>query len=157
VAVLEDDTILEEQTRDAPRRASGAVLEMLSQVRRPVDLYVADLGPGSFTGVKVGVTIAKTLAYAEGVQVAGISSFDLIHPNGSAAVPSRKGKHLVRDERGVDELPNDDPRVIAADKSAPSATNAARLFGWLEIVDPMQLVPNYVLEPSISVPKAPKS
>ena len=153
VAILEDDAIIVASSEDAPMRASGTVLRLLGEMRRKVDLYVADVGPGSFTGVKVGVTIVKTLAYVEGVPVAGITSFDLINPGGAAAVSSRKGKVLVRDSAGTDELADDDPRATAAIKGTPSAENAAKMFSKLQPMDPMALVPNYVLEPNISTPK----
>jgi hypothetical protein len=153
VAILEDGVVLASRTESAPMRASGAVMRLLEEMRTRVDLYVADVGPGSFTGVKVGVTIAKTLAFAEGVKVAGLTSFDLINPDGAAAVPSRKGKHLVRDSSGTDELASDDRRVELAVKGFPSAENAAKLYDRLEPVDPVELLPNYVLEPSISTPK----
>ena len=153
VAILEDNRVLASRTESAPMRASGAVMRLLEEMRTSVDLYVADVGPGSFTGVKVGVTIVKTLAFAEGVKVAGLTSFDLINPGGSAAVPSRKGKHLVRDSSGTDEVLSDDRRVELAVKGFPSAENAAKLFDTLEPVDPVVLLPNYVLEPSVSTPK----
>jgi hypothetical protein len=153
VAILEDGVVLASRTESAPMRASGAVMRLLDELGASVDLYVADVGPGSFTGVKVGVTIAKTLAFAEGVKVAGLSAFDLINPSGSAAVPSRKGKHLVRDSSGTDELPSDHRRVELAVKGFPSAENAALLHGRLQPMDPVELMPNYVLEPSISTPK----
>ena len=153
VAILEDGRVIESRSEEAPMRASGAVLRLLEELRRPVDLYVADVGPGSFTGVKVGVTIVKTLAYVEGVNVAGISSFDLINPLGPAAVGSRKGKVLVRDVGETAEVDIDDPRAVAAIKGVPTAENAAKMFEELQPISPMELLPNYVLEPNISTPK----
>ncbi|MBT3265895.1 tRNA (adenosine(37)-N6)-threonylcarbamoyltransferase complex dimerization subunit type 1 TsaB [Candidatus Poribacteria bacterium] len=43
-----------------------------------VDLVAATHGPGPFTAVRAGVTVAKTLAYGWGVDVAGFSTMDAI-------------------------------------------------------------------------------
>ena len=38
-------------------------------------------GPGSFTGTRIGVTIAKTLAYANNIPIVSLTSLDLIGLN----------------------------------------------------------------------------
>jgi tRNA threonylcarbamoyl adenosine modification protein YeaZ len=43
---------------------------------KEIECLVCGTGPGSFTGVRVGVMYAKTLAFALGKPVIGISSFD---------------------------------------------------------------------------------
>ena len=43
---------------------------------KDIECLVCGIGPGSFTGVRVGVMYAKTLAFALGKPVIGISSFD---------------------------------------------------------------------------------
>ena len=43
-----------------------------------VEAFVAGLGPGSFTGVRVGVTMAKMWAFARNKPVVGISSLDAL-------------------------------------------------------------------------------
>ena len=43
---------------------------------KDIECLVCGTGPGSFTGVRVGVMYAKTLAFALGKPVIGISSFD---------------------------------------------------------------------------------
>lgn len=54
---------------DAFLASNGATL-------RDIDCLVCGTGPGSFTGVRVGVMYAKTLAFALGKPIIGISSFD---------------------------------------------------------------------------------
>src|SRR5262245_57299542 len=54
---------------------------MLTQQRvqpRQVGLVATSVGPGSFTGLRVGVTTAKTWAYATGGAVIGLSTLAVI-------------------------------------------------------------------------------
>ena len=43
-----------------------------------VELVAVTIGPGSFTGLRVGVTAAKTFAYAVGAQVLGVDTLETI-------------------------------------------------------------------------------
>ncbi|MFX8922218.1 hypothetical protein ABTN04_19300, partial [Acinetobacter baumannii] len=61
-----------------------------------IDLFGADIGPGSFTGTRVAVTLAKTYAYVAGKKCFGVSSFDLIDCSGTVAIPSKKGEYFIR-------------------------------------------------------------
>ena len=158
--------LLASASGEARHAAGGACLEMLTELLEEVDreladvtLFAADVGPGSFTGVKVGVTLAKTLAFAGGVSVVGAPSFDLIDPQCAVAVPCRKGEYLVR-------VPGEVPSVAAIDGTVgygpefeqpvwPSAERFGALLAGLEPMRPEALAPEYVLEPSISVPKRP--
>jgi tRNA threonylcarbamoyladenosine biosynthesis protein TsaB len=70
---------------DVGRRHGAALLEQLDRVLgerglRPsqLALIVAGTGPGSFTGLRVGLATAKTLAYVTGVPIVGVSSTDAL-------------------------------------------------------------------------------
>jgi tRNA threonylcarbamoyladenosine biosynthesis protein TsaB len=52
---------------------------------RDVGLVAVDVGPGSFTGLRIAVTFAKTFAYATGADVLGISSMDILAHQAAAA------------------------------------------------------------------------
>jgi tRNA threonylcarbamoyladenosine biosynthesis protein TsaB len=41
-------------------------------------LVAVPTGPGSFTGLRIGVTMAKTFAYAVGAQVMGVNTLEVI-------------------------------------------------------------------------------
>ena len=46
-----------------------------------VDVFCCCLGPGSFTGIRIGVATAKALAYALNKRVLGVTSFDVLAYN----------------------------------------------------------------------------
>lgn len=50
-----------------------------------IDLFAVSQGPGSYTGTRVGVTCAKTLAYALGKKVVGVPSLDVLAENAPAS------------------------------------------------------------------------
>lgn len=65
------------------------------------DAIAVDCGPGSFTGVRVGLAAAKALALAWGVPVAGFSSLALIAAGAgaqavAAALPGGHGELFVQ-------------------------------------------------------------
>jgi tRNA threonylcarbamoyladenosine biosynthesis protein TsaB len=64
-----------------------------------IELIAVSNGPGSYTGVRVGVSAAKALAYALHVEVIAVSSLDVIAENGprtadhvAVAVDARRGQ-----------------------------------------------------------------
>jgi len=156
-------------SENAPQGASGACLRLLERMAEnsgvrveDAEMFVADLGPGSFTGVRVGVTLAKSFGYLFDRPVAGATSFDLIAADRVVVLPSKKGEYFVR-EPGMTpfrtpELP-EMPFIGFGPGIEPQTTpSAARFFEILDTLNPvdaMTFVPEYLIEPSISIPKKP--
>lgn len=146
--------LLFSRSAEADRRASMVLSGFLREVFETHAApgftgWVADVGPGSFTGTRVAVTMAKTLAWAAGVPVAGILAFDLISRTGPAIIPAKRGQVWMRE-------PSQEPvlheQEAAYAPSPPSAQLADVLaLKWLR---PEELVPMYMLEPRISTPKS---
>lgn len=88
VAVGRDGVVLAEVVVDAARRhaealapAIEAAVEQAGVVLRELDFLSVGVGPGLFTGLRVGVTTARTIAQVLAVPVVGVPSLDLLaHP-----------------------------------------------------------------------------
>lgn len=85
VAALDGTQLLAERTLDAARGSAAtlapAIRELLVEVHwRTTDVQVVAVaaGPGSFTGLRIGVMTAKTLAYALGADVVAVDTLDVI-------------------------------------------------------------------------------
>ncbi|MEN6437475.1 MAG: tRNA (adenosine(37)-N6)-threonylcarbamoyltransferase complex dimerization subunit type 1 TsaB [Syntrophobacter sp.] len=95
LALIEDGTIVAEWTlRSAQthnRRLLGAIDQILDQAAwslDSVDGFAVTAGPGSFTGLRIGMTTIKTLAWTRGKLYAAVPSLDaLAFPFACAALP----------------------------------------------------------------------
>lgn len=79
-AELVAEALLTSDQRSAQSLAP-ALAELLKQLgwqAAEVDLIALTSGPGSFTGLRIGVTMAKTLAYAVGAEVLGVNTLEVI-------------------------------------------------------------------------------
>ncbi|PTQ53782.1 MAG: TsaB protein, required for threonylcarbamoyladenosine (t(6)A) formation in tRNA [Hydrogenibacillus schlegelii] len=81
VALVDGEHILAEWTAaarlnhaEALYPALQALFDRAGVAKRSVQSIVVARGPGSYTGVRIGVTAAKALAYALGVPLTGVSS-----------------------------------------------------------------------------------
>jgi len=73
-------------------RLLGAIEFVLREARCPIenlDGWAISLGPGSFTGLRIGVSTAKGLAFATGKPLAGVSTLDVL----ASQIPSTP--HLI--------------------------------------------------------------
>jgi len=111
-----------------------------------VDRIAVDIGPGLFTGLRVGVATAKALAQALGIGVIGVSSLDTLAAaasdrsgsgSGSGTGPGRPVVAVVDARRGevfaaayrFDRETAPDPASVRVDRPEPLAPED--LASWL--------------------------
>jgi len=88
VAVIEDGTILGEYSINNKKTHSQKLLPMINELLRNlelnignIDYFAASSGPGSFTGLRIGITTIKTLAYSVNKQVIAVPTLDALANN----------------------------------------------------------------------------
>ena len=64
--------------------AIGGLLSSNGLTPRDVDAFAVGLGPGSYTGLRVGLTAMKVMAYAVGRPLSGLDSLEAIARNAPA-------------------------------------------------------------------------
>jgi len=91
VAVVQDGTLLGYRMLYTARAHSQILLPMAKSLLsetghtvQEVDLFAAANGPGSYTGLRIGVALMQALAFAGGKQCAGISTLEGLAWNLSA-------------------------------------------------------------------------
>lgn len=93
IALLDGTRLIDERRLESPDGFGhilfGAIEQMLAAHGArlaDITLYAAATGPGSFTGVRVGLTAAKGLAYASGKPLAGVTNLEALASLGTGAL-----------------------------------------------------------------------
>ena len=88
VALLEDQTVLGTVTMTVHQKHAEYLLPVIEDLMAKSDLVPADLnrvvvaqGPGSYTGIRIGVTTAKVLADTLKIGLVGVSSLQALALN----------------------------------------------------------------------------
>ena len=130
VAIARDDHVLAEQSILTDRRHAEEITPMLQSVLveaavdlAAVDRIVVDIGPGRYTGMRVGIASAKTLAFALGIPVAATTSLELI----GAAAPAHDGPRFAV----VDARRNQVFAIELGSSAAPLVVSPAELIEQL--------------------------
>jgi len=83
-----------------------------------VDAVVTGLGPGPFTGLRVGVVTAAGLADARGLPVVGVCSLDAIGSGARTVVTDARRKEVYWAAYGADGARIDGPGVVRPEELA---------------------------------------
>jgi len=105
-ALVEGDAVLGERTSVARTLLEDvdALLRDASLEAEDVDALVVGTGPGSFTSTRIGLAVARGLAFALGVPVAGVSTLDALAsaaPGAYPVVDARRREVFVPGPRAV--------------------------------------------------------
>ncbi|WP_077614250.1 tRNA (adenosine(37)-N6)-threonylcarbamoyltransferase complex dimerization subunit type 1 TsaB [Caenibacillus caldisaponilyticus] len=89
VAVANETAVLGEFITNTKKNHSVRLMPAVERLLKDIEMAPDDLdrvavaqGPGSYTGVRIGVTVAKTLAWALGIELVGVSSLEVLAQNG---------------------------------------------------------------------------
>jgi tRNA threonylcarbamoyladenosine biosynthesis protein TsaB len=85
IALLDENHVIRHATLPVGYRTAQSLAPTLAEqlaaagwTPRDIQLIAVTHGPGSFTGLRIGVTTAKVLAYATGAPVIGINTLEVI-------------------------------------------------------------------------------
>ena len=135
IALYDNGVCLQERTLQTDRRHAETLVPEIQRLLADHGYVACDCeavavseGPGSFTGLRIGVTCAKTLAYATGAKVAAIPTLTAVAHNvvddvqRLFAVSDAQRKQLFCAEFGRDDDGNWEPvaaiSIVDADEFA---------------------------------------
>ncbi len=106
LSLYDGDKKLGEKAWEAGRQLAiqipGAIEDFLISNQKEWDSLegiVVFQGPGSFTGLRIGITVANTIAYAQDIPVIGVKGEDWIQ-NGLVKIKSGKNNKIVLPDYG---------------------------------------------------------
>ena len=101
VALLQDDRLLYEVYLDGGMTHSETLMPMIDTCLKmcgltcaDIDLYAVNAGPGSFTGLRIGLAAVKGLAFPRETLCAPVST-----PGSAGRCPHRRGYGALRTGR----------------------------------------------------------
>jgi tRNA threonylcarbamoyl adenosine modification protein YeaZ len=128
VTFIDEDAPPRQRLFPPPAKAGDVLPAALGDLADLAGIAVG-LGPGSFTGLRVGLACAKAIAYARRIPIAGFSSLQALAVDSAglvyAATEARKGELFV--QAFQDGEPRGEVRIVrAAELRLPEG---ARLIG----------------------------
>ena len=88
VCLLEDTTVIKELTLNNEKTHSENLMPLIAQLFEEtstslnnIDYIACDIGPGSFTGIRIGIASVKAMAETYNIQVIPVSSLEALSYN----------------------------------------------------------------------------
>lgn len=153
VALSDEEGIIGEMTINHPRTHSQKLMPMVKDLFETLDLNIDDVdviavsnGPGSFTGVRIGLTTAKALAHSKNIPLVTFSTLDSLAMNVSyfsgkiiSVVDGRREKVFVKET-----VFNDNNEMIQSEESMGMIKDY--IEKWNTMNEPMILIGSGVRE-----------
>lgn len=145
VAILSEDTLIGEISTTTKLTHSQTLMPMIDELLRKVSLDITDIdlfacseGPGSFTGLRIGIGTIKGLAYGLGKPVVAVSTLEALAHNISVTdllicpiMDARRGQvynGLYRYNKGMLECITE-PRALSVEDLCEEITEKAIFLG----------------------------
>lgn len=157
VVLFEDDRLVAEDARRVSNAHGESLLPMIDATFtragwRPADVtrWCVGVGPGSFTGVRIGVATVKGIVLGTGAEIVGVGSLEAL----AAMVPDQSKPIVaaVSAIRGELYL-----QVAGAARSEPLCLPPDAIAAWLETIAPSATAPEVILvgEAAEKIPALP--
>ncbi|HJU19015.1 MAG TPA: tRNA (adenosine(37)-N6)-threonylcarbamoyltransferase complex dimerization subunit type 1 TsaB, partial [Stellaceae bacterium] len=111
VAVAAGEALLARERVDSPHGQAERLMPLIEQAMEKaglaaaaLDLIAATVGPGSFTGIRVGLAAARGIALATGKPLLGVTGFAAVAAGPAAASCPAEGLLLVALESRREDL-----------------------------------------------------
>jgi tRNA threonylcarbamoyladenosine biosynthesis protein TsaB len=172
LALLEDERLLEERILPGPDGFGQILFQAIRDLLAAhdvtlasIDLFAGAAGPGTFTGVRIGLTAIKGLAEAQGKPALGVSNLQALAAYGTSGrravwIDARRGEiygavydehlRLVQNETVTTMenwkagLPAGEHEFIELTNEKPLAAAIARIARRQGGVDPAAVDANYI-------------
>lgn len=104
VALAQDGTVVSERVCTEPRMQASLTAPLVKEVldqaglkARDCDAVCVSSGPGSYTGLRVGVSTAKGLAFGAGIPLLSVGTLDIL-VSGASGAKQPRGAGSVEDK-----------------------------------------------------------
>ena len=176
VYIIENNNILVYKRVETLKDMANSIIPLIRESFNEVDFDIKDIdkifvtvGPGSFTGVRVGITVAKTISWSLGIPVYPISTLEYLASIDTncnkiiSIIDARRGNvfagfydlnlNKLGAEKlvGYDELSKDDDTLVVSYDGVYNSTisniNILKIVNKHlddKSINPHKLVPNYL-------------
>lgn len=184
VALLAGGTVISRLQADDDGQQSSLLVPLLEQMLEENSLAYHDcdaiactIGPGGFTGIRVGLTTAKAIALVSGKTMIGLTTLEVIAYGAQvrgdilAVINAHRGQYYVQRFRLLEEIiPLSDPMLVEEKMLAPLSHGAKRVEAiptaeavallayqkWQAGTRVFPDVPVYIREPDAKLPQQDK-